>query len=87
MQDLETTTMSQPELDPLPPSFVELKQEIASTFPDFERRVTAAWADILKELKTATDEIIVRGSDVRAACSIFHYSDSLIITFSRSFLK
>lgn len=56
--------MSQPQYGPLPPRFIELKREIASSFPDFEQRATVAWNDLLKELKTATDEISARGSDV-----------------------
>ncbi|KAI0339923.1 DUF1479-domain-containing protein [Trametopsis cervina] len=49
---------------PLPPRFIELKKEIAGSHPDFEKRVTAAWADLLKELKTGTDEIAAQGSEI-----------------------
>lgn len=55
---------SEPQFGPLPPEVVQLKEEIAAAFPDFEQRVTAAWTDLLKELKASTDEIIARGTNV-----------------------
>lgn len=58
--------MSDPEFGPLPPRFIELKKEIAASYPDFEQRATAAWADLLKELQAATEDIGTKGTDVRA---------------------
>ncbi|KAI0798536.1 hypothetical protein BC629DRAFT_1592113 [Irpex lacteus] len=56
--------MSTEQFGPLPPRFIELKKEIAASHPDFEKRVTAAWADLLKELHTSTEEIAAQGSQI-----------------------
>ena len=56
--------MAPPQLGPCPPRFTELKRTIASSYPDFEQRVTRAWTDVLAELKTATAEIAKQGSEV-----------------------
>ena len=58
------------EFGPLPPRFVELKKAIAASHPDFEKRVTAAWGDLLKELEIGTKEIAEQGSKV----SIYAFS-------------
>ncbi|KAH9902605.1 DUF1479-domain-containing protein [Cubamyces lactineus] len=50
------------ELGPCPPRFVELKKEIAGSYPDFEARVTKAWGEILQELEKVTKEIASKGS-------------------------
>lgn len=51
---------------PLPPRFADLKREIADTYgPDFEQRITVAWADLLAELHKSTLEIEHAGSNVR----------------------
>ncbi|KAK0498457.1 hypothetical protein EDD18DRAFT_1071133 [Armillaria luteobubalina] len=42
---------------------IRIKGEIASSYPDFEERVTQAWADILVELKKVTQEISAGGSE------------------------
>ncbi|THH30269.1 hypothetical protein EUX98_g3936 [Antrodiella citrinella] len=55
--------MSQ-ELGPCPPRFVEIKKEIASLYPDFQERITAAWNDLLIELDKGTAEIARLGSDI-----------------------
>lgn len=51
-------------IGPLPPRFVELKEEIASSYPNFQERVPTAWADLLRELKTATDDIAAQQTEV-----------------------
>ncbi|PBL02195.1 DUF1479-domain-containing protein [Armillaria gallica] len=42
---------------------IHIKGEIASSYPDFEERVTQAWADILVELKKVTQKISAGGSE------------------------
>ncbi|KAK0242477.1 hypothetical protein EDD85DRAFT_811490 [Armillaria nabsnona] len=42
---------------------IHIKNEIASSYPDFEERVTQGWADILVELKKATQEISAGGPE------------------------
>ncbi len=53
---------------------IHIKGEIASSYPDFEERVTQAWADILVELKKVTQEIRAGGSEVSSliANSVFY---------------
>lgn len=53
------------EFSPLPPRFAELKQQIATSIPDFEQRATNAWSELLKELKVATNEIATKQTEVR----------------------
>ncbi|KII86315.1 hypothetical protein PLICRDRAFT_43911 [Plicaturopsis crispa FD-325 SS-3] len=48
---------------PLPPRFAELKQQIASTYPNFEEKVTRAWNEILAELEQVTKNIARAGPD------------------------
>ncbi len=50
---------------PLPPRFADLKREIANSYPDFEKRVTKAWAEIIDQLNKRTEEIAKEGSEVR----------------------
>ena len=57
------------EFTPLPARFVELKQQIAGAIPDFEQRATKAWSELLKELKSTTDEIASNNTDVCPQCS------------------
>lgn len=56
--------MSQPQFGPCPPRLVDLKKEIAASYPDFEARVTKAWAELLVELDKVTKEIASEGSQV-----------------------
>ena len=56
--------MSKPELGPCPPRFVELKREIAASYPDFEARVTKAWNELVEELEVVTAVIAKQGTDV-----------------------
>lgn len=56
--------MAAPVQGPCPPRFAEIKKEIATLYPDFEERITAAWNDLLAELEKATTEITTQGSDV-----------------------
>lgn len=52
-------------LDPhMPPRFVDLKREIAASYPDFEARATRAWGEIVEHLHESTKDIIDSGSDV-----------------------
>jgi hypothetical protein len=50
---------------PLPPRFLDFKREIANSHPDFEKRVTKAWAEIIDQLNERTEEIAKEGSEVR----------------------
>ena len=49
---------------PIPARFVDLKRDIAASYPDFETRVTVAWNDLLKDLKITTEKIAGEGPDV-----------------------
>lgn len=49
---------------PYPPRFVDLKREIASSFPDFEARLTQAWKEVIGELIAFSDKVQREGSDV-----------------------
>jgi len=51
----------------LPDRFVELKKQIAASYPDFEARAVASWNDIIEELDKITAEIQARGSLVRVS--------------------
>ncbi|KAK0475564.1 hypothetical protein IW261DRAFT_1495133 [Armillaria novae-zelandiae] len=42
---------------------INIKKEIASSYPDFEERVTRAWADILDEMKKVTQNISAGGPE------------------------
>lgn len=53
------------ELDPrMPARFVDLKHEIASSYPDFEARVTTAWNEILQHLEAVSLKVAESGSEV-----------------------
>ena len=52
---------------PLPPRFADLKREIAESYPDFERRVTDSWAEIVQQLKETSEVVKKEGSDVRSS--------------------
>ena len=41
----------------LPQRFVDLKRTIASSYPDFETRATAAWHEIIAELNKVNEVI------------------------------
>ncbi|KAF8150934.1 hypothetical protein B0H34DRAFT_730672 [Crassisporium funariophilum] len=47
----------------LPPRFIDVKAAIAASYPDFEARVTQAWAEILQEMVKVTDVIKAEGVD------------------------
>ncbi|KDQ59257.1 hypothetical protein JAAARDRAFT_128012 [Jaapia argillacea MUCL 33604] len=49
----------------MPPHFVELKKEIAASYPNFQERVTKAWTSLLAELAEETDLIAKEGTSVR----------------------
>ncbi|THH13880.1 hypothetical protein EW146_g6392 [Bondarzewia mesenterica] len=52
-------------LDPrMPPRFVDLKREIASSYPDFQVRATRAWNEVIQHLSESTQEIIKSDSDI-----------------------
>ncbi|KXN88349.1 hypothetical protein AN958_07494 [Leucoagaricus sp. SymC.cos] len=40
-----------------PPHFLDVKHEIASSYPDFEARITKAWKEIIAELAVVTQQI------------------------------
>lgn len=48
----------------LPPRFIDLKKEIASTYPDFAQRATEAWAGIIEQLQSVNADIAKVGSGV-----------------------
>ena len=48
-----------------PHRFADLKREIASSYPDFEERVTKAWAEIIDQLNETTKVVAAEGSEVR----------------------
>lgn len=48
----------------LPSRFLELKKEIASTYPNFAESSAESWNDILEELKTTHTDIAKAGPDV-----------------------
>lgn len=53
-----------PSVVPYPPWFSELKREIASSYPDFEARITQAWKEVIEDLSEATSKIHQAGPDV-----------------------
>ncbi|KAH9917026.1 uncharacterized protein B0H18DRAFT_47152 [Fomitopsis serialis] len=55
--------MSQPEFGPCPPRFIELKKEIAASYPDFQARVTKAWNELLAELEVFTADVAKQGTE------------------------
>ena len=50
---------------PLSTYFSDLKQEIANSYPDFEKRITTAWGEIIDQLNETTEAIAKEGSEVR----------------------
>jgi hypothetical protein len=44
-----------------PPSFIDIKRSIASSYPDFEARATTAWHEIIEELDKVTSIIKEEG--------------------------
>lgn len=44
--------------------FADLKREIVAATPDYERRLTQSWNDLLQELDERTTEIVDEGSNV-----------------------
>lgn len=44
--------------------FLNLKREIAGSYPDFQERATKAWAEIIDELAKLTATISEKGSEV-----------------------
>ena len=50
---------------PLSTHFSDLKQEIANSYPDFEKRITIAWGEIIDQLNETTEAIAKEGSEVR----------------------
>ena len=67
--------MSAPELGKdLPARLQQLKEEIASSYTDFEARATAAWADLLGELEKVTTAIAQDGTKVRLKSPILSFS-------------
>lgn len=67
---------------PLPERFADIKRNIATSLPDFQKRVTEAWADILKELEQRTKTIKEEGPNVSLLC-IFpqRYPDSCLLAY------
>ncbi|KAI0059235.1 DUF1479-domain-containing protein [Artomyces pyxidatus] len=52
-------------LDPiLPLRFVDLKREIAASYPDFEARVTRAWTEVLQQLEETSKAVVAEGSNI-----------------------
>lgn len=49
----------------LPPRFLDLKKEIASSYPDFAERATKTWTGILEQLRKVNVDIAKAGSDVK----------------------
>jgi len=47
-----------------PARFADLKREIAEATPDYERRLTESWNDLLQELDRRTTEIANEGPNV-----------------------
>ncbi|KAI0045073.1 DUF1479-domain-containing protein [Auriscalpium vulgare] len=48
----------------MPARFVDLKRTIAAAYPDFEARITRAWAEILDELDVASKTIAAEGPNI-----------------------
>jgi hypothetical protein len=73
----------------LPSRFLDLKKEIASTYPDFAESSTEAWNGILEQLKKLHANVTKEGSDVK--CFIHRDYSNLTgdnrSTFLRSTLR
>jgi hypothetical protein len=44
-------------------TLIQVKQDIANSYPDFEKRVTQAWGEVLSQLGVVTDKIAADGPD------------------------
>jgi hypothetical protein len=42
---------------------VQIKQDIAKSYPDFENRATKAWTEVLGQLEIVTKNIAAQGPD------------------------
>ncbi|RXW25498.1 hypothetical protein EST38_g297 [Candolleomyces aberdarensis] len=47
----------------LPQRFAQIKQDIAASYPDFEKQATEAWTEIIHELNKAAETIGSQGPD------------------------
>ncbi|KZT20479.1 DUF1479-domain-containing protein [Neolentinus lepideus HHB14362 ss-1] len=47
-----------------PPHFVDIKREIAASYPDFQGRTIAAWKRLLQELAKSTEQIGREGTNI-----------------------
>lgn len=57
--------------------FADLKREIVEATPDYERRLTQSWNDLLQELDERTTEIVDEGSNYIPQVH-FQYLDTLV---------
>ncbi|KAF8636796.1 hypothetical protein AX17_003258 [Amanita inopinata Kibby_2008] len=48
---------------PFPSRYVDVKREIAASYPDFEQRITKAWTEIIEQLNETTESIAKEGTD------------------------
>lgn len=51
----------------LPPRFVDLKKQIAASYPDFEKNAVRSWGEILEEMDKVTKVVMKEGTDVSIA--------------------
>ncbi|KAG1798458.1 uncharacterized protein HD556DRAFT_1440168 [Suillus plorans] len=58
--------------------FADLKREIVAATPDYERRLTQSWNDLLQELDERTSEIVDEGSKYIPQVH-FQYLDTLVL--------
>lgn len=49
---------------------LKVKQEVASSYPNFQVNVTRAWKEIIEELRQITENISARGPEVCLLCSV-----------------
>lgn len=61
-------------------SLIQLKQELARTYPDLEAQATRSWQEILRELATVTNDIAKAGPDY---VPIIEFNDIQEITTDR----
>jgi hypothetical protein len=66
--------MSNPDAGLYPPRFIDLKRQIASSYPDFENRVTRAWKEVVEELVAVSERIQGGRSDVSFLCFLLPHS-------------
>ncbi|KAJ3560096.1 hypothetical protein NP233_g11059 [Leucocoprinus birnbaumii] len=48
---------------PFPPRFLDLKREIAASFPDFKERATQAWKEVIEELVKFSEKVSEVGTN------------------------